>query len=170
MRWQVGGESLQSVATLPGLCHLSLVSCANVNDSALAHLAALSSLKVLDLMTCEGVSDNGLAALAAGSCQLQHLNLSYCRQMSDAFLKSMRRQPHLSILKLDVCSITGVGLTALALAASSLLSLSLRRCGGVTDGGMAALLPFTPQLEHLDLTCCHAVTDRTLALVGRCNK
>lgn len=90
--------------------------------------------------------------------------------MSDAFLSSLHRQPQLSTLKLDVCSITGVGLAALALAASSLLSLSLRRCGGVTDGGLASLLPFTPLLEHLDLTCCRAVTDTTLALVGRCNK
>eukprot|EP00897_Mesotaenium_endlicherianum_P009240 jgi/Mesen1/8344/ME000462S07788 len=187
---EVSGEGLAALVMLPQLAVLSLAACAYVDNEGVASLRqGCRSLKELDVSACQNVSDVGIVALAADNAlPLHHLALSHCTQVTDSTLARLPTFSHLAVLKLNKCSITDSGLAFLGGAAAAaddgaphtscnggggsgrgcraLEELSLWRCEGVRDEGLAQVAAGCPRLRVLDLTCCREVSDEGLAAVA----
>ena len=59
-----------------------------------------------------------------------------------------------------------VGLEGLLRRFRAVRSLTLERCDGVTDAGLATIGEGCPELESLDLSSCNGFTDAGLATIG----
>ncbi|USP78678.1 hypothetical protein yc1106_05952 [Curvularia clavata] len=112
-----------------------------------------NTLERLDLKNCDSLSDEALAALIEGVDEeidvltdrpivpprrLKHLNLTRCRSITDAGVKTMvHNVPFLE-------------------------GLQVSKCGGLTDDALKSLLPTVPVLTHLDIEEIDALTNEVL--------
>jgi hypothetical protein len=92
---------------------------------------------------------------------LTHLDVS-CRDLTDVGAKQVARCPGLLSLNLASSQLTDKGLRALARALPKLEALTLDRCDGLTDKGVAALSGLT-SLRTLSLDHCRGLTAKGLA-------
>lgn len=168
---QVTAHSIQDVAKLPRLATLIIHKCDLIDDAAVACLKDVPTLQVLNISASQSVTDAGIASLTSGSTSLLHLNVGYCTQVSEQCLQSVAKFRSLRLLRVDGCAVSDGWLAALGTGAGAgeLVELSLFRCEGVKDGGLAPLLSCCPKLNVLDLTCCRDITDATLqAIAAHC--
>ncbi len=107
----------------------------------------------------EATGDKDLAGLK-GLTALQSLNLSWCRQITDAGLAHLKGLTALQSLDLGGCGITDAGLAHLK-GLTGVQSLYLRECQ-ITDAGLAHLKDLIA-LQSLDLGYCEQITDAGLA-------
>jgi F-box/leucine-rich repeat protein 2/20 len=112
-----------------------------------------NTLERLDLKNCDSLNDEALAALIEGVDEevdvltdrpivpprkLKHLNLTRCRSITDAGVKSLDHNvPHLE-------------------------GLQVSKCGGLSDDALISLLPTTPVLTHLDIEEIDTLTNEVL--------
>ncbi|EFJ37627.1 hypothetical protein SELMODRAFT_437235 [Selaginella moellendorffii] len=165
---EVTDEGLASIATLHSLEVLNLVSCNNVDDGGLRSLKrSCRSLLKLDVSRCSNVSDAGLAALATSHLSLEQLTLSYCSIITDDLLATFQKFDHLQSIVLDGCEIARNGLPFIARGCKQLKELSLSKCRGVTDRGIAAVAQGCTALHKLNLTCCRELTDASLCRISK---
>ncbi|KAJ7297284.1 hypothetical protein O6H91_Y016500 [Diphasiastrum complanatum] len=167
----VTDEGLAAVASLSYLENLHLVSCNNISDRGLDYLrAGCKMLLKLDLSRCPNVSDVGLSNLSTGS-SLQQLMLSYCSPMTAKVLATFHMFDYLQFIKLDGCEVSRNGLCFLGNGCNKLKGLSLSKCKGVDDLGIAAITRGCARsLQAIDLTCCRQLSDHTLFSIGACCK
>ncbi|KAJ7553166.1 hypothetical protein O6H91_06G086200 [Diphasiastrum complanatum] len=175
----VTDEGLAAVASLSYLENLHLVSCNNISDRGLDYLrAGCKMLLKLDLSRCPNVSDVGLSNLSTGS-SLQQLMLSYCSPMTAKVLATFHMFDYLQFIKLDGCEVSRNGLCFLGNGCNKLKGLSLSKCKGVDDLGIAAITRGCARsLQAIDLTCCkglvslkmeacNLISETGLAFLGR---
>ncbi|KDP33594.1 hypothetical protein JCGZ_07165 [Jatropha curcas] len=149
----------------------------------------LQKLKSFAVTSCRGVTDAGIEAMGKGCPNLRHFCLRKCVFLSDNGLVSfVKAAQSLEVLQLEECHRiaqlgffgsllnSGSKLKALSLVncmgirelnlrlpqvppCNSLRSLSIRNCPGFGDGGLALLGKLCPQLQNLELSGLHGVTD-----------
>jgi serine/threonine protein kinase len=165
--WTWVQETPGAVSLRPGeVYHLQVSSI--VTDEQLASLAPLRGqpvLQSLDLSGCRDVTDAGLAHLR-GITALRSLNLKACPQLTDFGLSHLREFTALKSLNLSACrNVTDAGLAYLR-GFTALQSLDLSGCQNVTAAGLAHLRGLTA-LQSLNLEWCKLVTDAGLAHLRR---
>lgn len=125
----------------PNLIKVSLQGCWNLDDLALSTVsrsACKDTLRELNLSHCFRITAKGLELL--GPLQLTRLDLSYCKGIDD------RTWPILTQF------------------ASTLKSLKLRRCLGITDASVEGAFGVQfNELEYVDLSECPFLTDSSIS-------
>ncbi|XP_064145976.1 F-box and leucine-rich repeat protein 13 isoform X2 [Loxodonta africana] len=127
----------------PNLNYLNLRNCEHLTDLGIEHIVNIFSLVSVDLSGT--VISN--EAFCKGSLILEHLDVSYCPQLSDEIIK------------------------ALAIYCISLTSLSIAGCPKITDSAMELLSAKCHYLHILDISGCILLTDQILENLQRgCNQ
>lgn len=123
-------------------------------------------LQKLNVAKCLNVSSQGIIELTGSSVQLQELNLSYCKLISNVLFASFQKLKTLQVVKLDGCVIGDSNLSLIGSGCIELKELSLSKCQGVTDAGVVGVVTSCTGLQKLDLTCCRDITDTALKAVA----
>lgn len=79
-------------------------------------------------------------------------------QFTGDLSKCLQNFPALQSVKLDGCSVTCSGITAIRNWCASLTELSLRACSAVTDEQLSFIVQSHKELKKLDITCCRKIT------------
>jgi hypothetical protein len=129
----LGSRGFAALARMPSLKGLA-VSCKNVDDAALSELPRFPSLT--GLMPME-FRDAGFRHI--GRCEnLEHLWCMYCPETGDAATEHISGLPRLRTYYAGGTQITDRSLEILS-SMTSLESIELFDCGGITDAGFARL-------------------------------
>ena len=145
----------------PNLEHLDLNGC-NITDAGLALLPHFTKLHTLDLSGCKNITNAGLAHLQKFT-NLEHLDLNGCN-ITDAGLRYLQDLP-LETLVLSFCSnITDAGIAHLQVL--PLQNLDLSYCRNITDEGLRYLLEL--HLRKLNLSRRGANTSTQLTFSQEC--
>ena len=160
----------RALSALPaGLTKLDLSYCAEVSlipltPNSLPHLAHLH------LRRCPLVNDAGLNSLAAAAPALQHLDISYCINITSRGLRCLSSLTTLHTLNISAChrAATVLGLGSLA-SVPSLKTLDVSHLPRLDNGCMQAV-SFVSQLQHLSLRECPRITDHGLLALLRIPK
>ncbi|KAG5224952.1 F-box/LRR-repeat protein [Salix suchowensis] len=111
-----------------------------ITDSSLISLSRCSKLRVLEIRGCPHVSSKGLSAIAVGCRQLAVLDIKKCFNINDnAMLQLAQFSQNLKQINLSYCSVTDVGLLALA-SMNRLQNITVLHLRGLTPNGLAAAL------------------------------
>lgn len=171
---------LEALTALKRLRSLDVSDCA-IRGHSLDGMS--SSLERLDLRDNGDISDRTLENISTRLKSLESLALSGC-PVSDAGVALLRSLPNLHVLRLAHCPVTdslailvpefralreieldytsvGDGFLA-AVGQSSLVTVSLRACAGISDSGLEALSK-SRRIERLDLGGCNGISDRGVA-------
>ncbi|KAL5224659.1 hypothetical protein ABZP36_011298 [Zizania latifolia] len=139
-------EPLQRLLrAFPALERLDLSACASLDDASLAAAlsgADLAGVRRVCLARANGVGWRGLDALVASCPRLEAVDLSHCVGAGD-------RE------------------AAAVAAAAGLRELSLEKCLGVTDMGLAKVVVGCPKLEKLSLKWCREISDIGIDLLSK---
>ncbi|KAI9484880.1 hypothetical protein BDB00DRAFT_852981 [Zychaea mexicana] len=150
----------------PHLKKLDLNSCWLITDRS---LDALRHLRWLDLSNCRKITDAGMQRLLENNTDLQHLTLSYCKNLTDQtmlyFTKYCTR--NLEYLNLQRCTkITDQGFVSWLIKApncfTALHTLNLSDCSFLTDRSIAHLVIAAPYLKDVSVSFCCALSDSSL--------
>jgi hypothetical protein len=163
----------QDLCYLPKLNNLVKLNCAGdwatpsaVGDKFLLCLDKFSNLNDLNLSCCKNVTDNGLSSLAQ-LANLKKLDLSSCRQVTDIGVAYLRNLTKIEELSLSGTSLTDISLAHLgSLAQLRVLCLSDTQ---ITDSGLAHL-QFLPNLTELRLVGCKQITNEGMRYLARLPK
>jgi hypothetical protein len=138
----LGSRGFAALARMPSLKGLA-VSCKNVDDAALSELPRFPSLTGLMPMDFR---DAGFRHI--GRCEnLEHLWCMYCPQTGDAATEHISGLPRLRTYYAGGTQITDRSLETLS-SMTSLESIELFDCAGITDAGFA-LLASLPRLREV---------------------
>jgi uncharacterized protein (TIGR02996 family) len=161
---QADDAAVAVLAGCGGLRTLDLTGCRRITDAALRHLARLKELRVLRLGECGQLTDAGLGHLA-GLTGLRELYLPFCRRVTAAGLRHLRGLP---LEVLDLGFVRGLGDAALAEAASlpALRDLRLFFCERLTDAGLRHLHA-SATLRAVSLGKCDGLTESGVAALRR---
>ncbi|XP_078432399.1 EIN3-binding F-box protein 1-like [Wolffia australiana] len=169
----VGERGFWVMGNAPGLLKLrslSVTSCA-VTDVGLGALArGCPALKKLHLRRCIYPSDAGLTVLAAAAAgSLETLSLEECNRVTVVgVLGVLASQANKRLKSLELAGCVGVkDLPAAASLAGcapclSLRSLSVSRCPGFGDSGLALVGKLCPRLQQISLSGLAGVTEAGL--------
>nr|VDD39093.1 unnamed protein product [Brassica oleracea] len=166
---KITNDSVRSIALLPKLEVLDMVSCPLIDDAGLHYLENGSpSLKEIDVTRCDRVSSSSLISILKGHPDLQHLKASHCvSEISASFLHNIKALKHLKTLWIDGARVSDSSLLTLASNCRALTELGVSRCVGVTDIGMMGLARNCSNLKALNLACCGFVTDAAISAVAQ---
>ncbi|XP_072754936.1 putative RNA-binding protein EEED8.10 isoform X2 [Anoplolepis gracilipes] len=131
------------------------------------HLTKLVNLKVLKFIYNPLVSDEFLINLTQQCQQLTYLDITGSLDVTDAGLAAIATLPTLEKLIINyVRKITDKGLENMC----GLKELECRKCTSISDEGMSMFIRSSPQLQLLDISGCHNITNITLdAAKDACN-
>ncbi|XP_054415588.1 F-box and leucine-rich repeat protein 13 isoform X3 [Pongo abelii] len=118
----------------PNLNYLSLRNCEHLTAQGIGYIVNIFSLVSIDLSG----TDISNEAFCKSSVILEHLDVSYCSQLSDMIIK------------------------ALAIYCINLTSLSIAGCPKITDSAMEMLSAKCHYLHILDISGCVLLTDQIL--------
>ncbi|GAA54333.1 F-box and leucine-rich repeat protein 2/20 [Clonorchis sinensis] len=124
----------------PQLMTLLLESCSKIDDTGMELLSWCSNLTVLDVSWCT-VGDRGLTAIARGCKGLQRFRAVGCREITSRGVQQLAERCHgLILLNLNYCgqSITDEAMVHLATGCTELRVLAVSHCS-ITDLGLRAL-------------------------------
>ncbi|XP_011041841.1 PREDICTED: F-box/LRR-repeat protein 3-like [Populus euphratica] len=111
-----------------------------VTDASLISLSRCSRLRVLEIRGCPHVSSKVISAIAVRCRQLMVLDIKKCFNINDnAMLSLAQFSQNLKQINLSYCSVTDVGLLALA-SMNRLENITVLHLGGLTPNGLAAAL------------------------------
>ncbi|XWS26218.1 hypothetical protein CRYUN_Cryun26dG0012500 [Craigia yunnanensis] len=157
--WVMGnGHGLQKLKSF------TVISCRGVTDLGLEAVGkGCPNLKQFCLRKCAFLSDNGLVSFAKAAGSLESLQLEECHRITQfgffgyllncgAKLKTISLVNCLGIKDLNL------GLPSVS-PCESLRSLSIRNCPGFGDASLAALGKLCTQLQHVELSGLHGITD-----------
>ncbi|WJZ89184.1 hypothetical protein VitviT2T_008418 [Vitis vinifera] len=124
----------------PDLEMINTAYCDKVTDASLESLSKCLRLKALEIRGCPGVSSVGLSAIALGCRQLMMLDIKKCHHINDVGMVPLAQfSQNLKQINFSYCSVTDVGLLALA-SISSLQNITILHLTGLTSNGLAAAL------------------------------
>uniref|UniRef100_A0A1J3IH99 F-box/LRR-repeat protein 3 n=1 Tax=Noccaea caerulescens TaxID=107243 RepID=A0A1J3IH99_NOCCA len=166
---KITNDSIRSIALLPKLEVLDMVSCSLIDDDGLQCLENGSpSLKEIDVTRCERVSLSSLISIVRGHPNIQHLKASHCvSEISATFLHHLKALKHLKTLKINGARVSDSSLLTLSSSCRSLTEIGVSRCVDVTDIGMIGLARNCLNLKSLNLACCGFVTDVAISAVAQ---
>ncbi|CAL1359190.1 unnamed protein product [Linum trigynum] len=166
-----------SAKGLEKLASLVITSCRGTTDVGLEAIAkGCPSLKQICLRKCSFVSDNGLVSFTKSAGCLESLQLEECNRVTEsgiigAISNCGAKLKSLSLVRCMGIKDTASGISLSSLSqCSSLRSLSIKNCPGFGSLGLALVGNLCPQLQHLELSGLHGVTDAgLLPLLQSCN-
>ncbi|XP_042470773.1 F-box/LRR-repeat protein 3-like [Zingiber officinale] len=124
----------------PQLQITNLAYCTWITDASLRALSKCSDLNTLEIRGCPQVSSAGVIAIAVGCPKLTKLDIKKCYYVNDAAMLILARfSRNLHQINLSYCSITNVGLLALA-SVGCLQNMTILHLKGLTPNGLAAAL------------------------------
>ncbi|XP_010257003.1 PREDICTED: F-box/LRR-repeat protein 3-like isoform X1 [Nelumbo nucifera] len=132
------------IAAIARGCHqlkmINVAYCKDITDNSLRSLSKCSRLNTLEIRGCPCISSVGLSAIAVGCKQLTRLDIKKCHDIDDVGMLSLAHfSQNLTQINLSYCSVTDVGLLALA-SISCLHCINLLHLRGLTANGLAAAL------------------------------
>eukprot|EP00246_Nothoceros_aenigmaticus_P007098 TRINITY_DN20720_c0_g1_i1.p1 TRINITY_DN20720_c0_g1~~TRINITY_DN20720_c0_g1_i1.p1 ORF type:complete len:487 (+),score=54.14 TRINITY_DN20720_c0_g1_i1:312-1772(+) len=132
------------------------------------------NVRVLGLTSSDLITDELLGAMAPRLRNLQQLDISNCKLVTDASVAMLIHecQGRLKDLKAKGSGVTDATLNKLARSGTEMRLLSLASCNGVTDNGIRAIANAEkmPALRHLCVSACRGVTDRGLEHLAKRQK
>lgn len=153
------GRGFRALTSMPAIRGLA-VSCARVDDAALATLAGCPTL---DSLLPMDVTDEGFRHV--GRCaQLEHLWCMYCRDTTDAATEHLTGLSHLRYYYAGMTKITDRSLGILA-RLTTLERLEFWEIAAITDAGLAALATL-PRLREVSIGGSPRVTRAGVAQFG----
>ncbi|XP_022729410.1 F-box/LRR-repeat protein 3-like isoform X3 [Durio zibethinus] len=124
----------------PALEMINIAYNDKITDNSLISLSKCSMLKALEIRGCPGISSIGLSAIAVGCKQLAVLDIKKCFNINDnGMLPLAQFSQNLQQINLSYCSVTDVGLVALA-SINHLQNMTILHLAGLTPNGLAAVL------------------------------
>ncbi|MBA0678788.1 hypothetical protein Goari_020110, partial [Gossypium aridum] len=124
----------------PALEMINIAYNDKITDNSLISLSKCRLLKALEIRGCLGVSSIGLSAIAVGCKQLTVLDIKKCFNINDnGMIPLAQFSQNLKQINLSYCSVTDVGLVALA-SISRLQNMTILHLAGLTPNGLAAAL------------------------------
>lgn len=179
-------------ASCPGVSHISLNGCTQVDDAWLSRIGKLlPTLKVVHLKRCGRVTDEGLKSLlqschlkslhvpngrgvhgewfsAANAEHIQALCLRQAGYVTDDWLDELVLSiPQIHTLNLSGCKeVSTIGVISILTHCTRLRGLDLRGCRKVADAAAWHQLRQSPTLEDLVLAGCALLTDESLACIA----
>uniref|UniRef100_T1IZ88 F-box/LRR-repeat protein 15-like leucin rich repeat domain-containing protein n=1 Tax=Strigamia maritima TaxID=126957 RepID=T1IZ88_STRMM len=155
---------------MPNLQHLDLSSCrAGVTDASFRAICrGLHWLNSLILSWCELVTDNGLGGDTLASIHgLRHLDMCACFQITDMGVKRAIRFLELQSLNLSLCKeLSDEGIISLGEANPSIEKVQLSQCYRLTDLGLSSAIAHWHRLKFLDVQGCKLLSDAFLLAVS----
>ncbi|KAK8319067.1 hypothetical protein E1A91_A13G213000v1 [Gossypium mustelinum] len=157
--WVMGnGHGLQKLKSF------AVTSCRGVTDLGLEAVGkGCPNLKQLCLHKCAFLSDKGLVSFAKTASSLESLQLEECHRITQfgffgSLLNCGAKLKAFSLVNCYGIKDLNLGLPSV-LPCKSLRSLSIRNCPGFGDASLAALGKLCPQLEHVELSGLHGISD-----------
>ncbi|OVA17218.1 Leucine-rich repeat [Macleaya cordata] len=112
----------------------------DITDSSLISLSKCSRLSILEMRGCPCISSMGLSAIAVGCKQLTRLDIKSCFNINDSGMVRLAHfSKNLKQINLSYCSVTDIGLLALA-SISCLQNVTILHMRGLTANDLAAAL------------------------------
>ncbi|KAJ3684117.1 hypothetical protein LUZ61_013281 [Rhynchospora tenuis] len=125
--------------------------CTSISDESLKCLSHCARLNTLEIRGCSLVSSVGISAIAARCCNLSKLDIKKCYEINDAAMLSLAQFSHnLRQINLSYCSVTDVGVLALA-SISCLQVVTMLHLSGMSADGLAAALLMCGSLMKVKL-------------------
>ncbi|EEF35723.1 F-box/LRR-repeat protein 3 [Ricinus communis] len=151
---EIDDEGLKSVSSCLKLASLKLGICLNISDEGLAYVGKhCTRLTELDLYRSAGVTDTGILAIASSCLDLEMINMSYCRDITDSSLISLSKCKKLNTFESRGCPlITSLGLAAIAVGCKQITKLDIKKCHSIDDAGMLPLALFSQNLRQINLS------------------
>ncbi|XP_041006055.1 EIN3-binding F-box protein 1-like [Juglans microcarpa x Juglans regia] len=160
--WVMGvAQGLQKLASL------TVTSCRGITDVSLEAIGkGCINLKQMCLRKCCFVSNNGLIAFAKAAGSLESLQLEECNRITQlgiigALSNCGTKLKSLTLVKCMGITDMAMGFPVLS-PCTSLRSLSIRNCPGFGTASLAMVGKLCPQIQHLDLSGLHGITDSGL--------
>ncbi|KAG9445338.1 hypothetical protein H6P81_016678 [Aristolochia fimbriata] len=124
----------------PRLQMINLAYCPEITDESLRSLSKCLRLTTLEMRGCPRITSVGLSAVAMGCKQISKIDIKKCHEINDAGMLPLAKfSQHLRQINLSYCSVTDVGLLALA-NISHLQNMTILHLRGLTPNGLAAAL------------------------------
>ncbi|KAK8351807.1 hypothetical protein V6Z12_A05G057400 [Gossypium hirsutum] len=157
--WVMGnGHGLQKLKSF------TVKACCGVTDLGLEAIGkGCPNLKQFCLRKCAFLSDNGLVSFAKAAGSLESLELEECHWVTQfgffgCLINCGAKFKSISLVNCLAIKDLNVGLPPLP-PCESLRSLSIRNCRGFGDASLAALGKLCPQLQNVELSGLHGITD-----------
>ncbi|KAK6274107.1 hypothetical protein POUND7_011190 [Theobroma cacao] len=157
--WVMGnGHGLQKLKSF------TVTSCRGVTDLGLEAVGkGCPNLKQFCLRKCAFLSDNGLVSFAKAAGSLESLQLEECHRITQfgffgSLLNCGAKLKAISFVNCLGIKDLNLGLPSLS-PCESLRSLSIRDCPGFGDSSLATLGKLCPQLQNVELSGLHGITD-----------
>ncbi|KAJ1437524.1 Leucine-rich repeat [Sesbania bispinosa] len=123
----------------------------NVTDASLVSLSKCQKLKTLEIRGCRHISSVGLSNIAVRCRHLEKLDIKKCHKINDTGMIQLAQYcQNLKQIKLSHCSVTDVGLIALA-NIGCLQHLCIFNLEGLTSNGLAAVFLSCQNLTKMKL-------------------
>ncbi|CAG8648695.1 10222_t:CDS:2, partial [Dentiscutata erythropus] len=130
--------------TFPNIIHLDFKDSVGFSDKALSIIAeAYPNLRYLNLWDAQAISDKGLCAIVR-SCKLEHLNISYCRNITDKSLFEIAENCH------------------------DLQEFHFAEAYWITDKSICCIINLCPNLRNLDIAFSKRKIKDASMLIQRC--
>lgn len=161
------GMIVRACLSFPMLRKLELSQAVAVSDAGVIAVASLvPRLEECRIRANETVSS--LSARALSACKhLRVLDMAFCDRMDDDAAPYLRNLPRLRDLNISKWSITDKFCNVMA-NASSLESLQLTSCEGLTDASCVALAKRAPRLRLLNIRECRRISDAGVRALSNC--
>ncbi|KAK9279690.1 hypothetical protein L1049_013370 [Liquidambar formosana] len=138
----------------PALEMINIAYNDRVTDDSLISLSKCLKLKALEIRGCSCVSSVGLSAIAVGCRRLTNLGIKKCHNINDAGMLPLARfSQKLKQINLSYCSVTDIGLLALA-SITHLQNMTILHLTGLSPKGLTAALLACGGLTKVKLHTC----------------
>ncbi|KAK3043725.1 hypothetical protein RJ639_001921 [Escallonia herrerae] len=160
--WVMGnGQGLQKLRSF------AIISCGGVTDVGLEAVGkGCPNLKQFCLRKCSFLSDNGLVSFVKSAGSLESLQLEECHRITQSGFFGVLVSCVGNLKALSFTNCLGIKDSTLRFSmmslCKSLVSLSIQNCPGFGNASLAMVGRLCPQLQHVDLTGLHGLTDEGL--------
>ncbi|XP_058783488.1 F-box/LRR-repeat protein 3-like [Vicia villosa] len=148
-------SSLMDFVVEPPLKSLHLSTNPWLNDESIKTFASIfPNLQLLDISSCRAISD-GIVEVLRRSSKIKHLNLTSCSKVN---LHGINFQiPKLEVLKLSMTKIDDETLDVISRSCCGLLQLDLKQCLNITKKGVKQIVENCKQLREINLQYCSKI-------------
>jgi hypothetical protein len=154
-------DDLSPLGKMKQLRILNLSSNYQMSGQTLGFISSLPNLEQLDLSDCNNLTDEAIAEIA-GSVSLHSLNLTRCKSLTQACISHLVPIKNLRHLNLDSTGIVDKGVARLS-ELKNLMSINISS-SRITDDNMASLAALV-NLKRLEMGACKKITIKGLELL-----
>ncbi|KAK9079492.1 hypothetical protein SSX86_001164 [Deinandra increscens subsp. villosa] len=165
--WVMGhGQGLQKLRLL------TVTSCFGLTDVGVEAVGkGCPNLKQFSLHKCALLSDNGLYSFAKSAVSLESLILDECHRVTQCGIFSMFLNCDSKLKSLGLKNCLGfkdLSFKTPLSRCSTLKTLSVENCPGFGDSSLMFFGQFCPELQHVELTGLHRITDDGFTRLIKC--